>query len=235
MKLENAVLITGGSQRIGAYLATQFLQQTPYPVVLTYRTPKPQLEALTQAGALALQSDFCQPNAIDHLLTELHAKLASLRAVIHNASLWLDDSDADSFDQQFKVHVQAPFKLNHGLQSLLLASSEPMKDIISISDASLAKGHAQQMGYCASKAALQNLTASFAKRFAPDIKVNDIAPALIEFNTWDSEQYKAKRLQESLIPIEPGAQVVWQAVQYLMASPYTTGTILKLDGGRGVL
>lgn len=235
MKLQNAILISGASQRVGAHLVRRFLQQGTYPVVFTYRTYKPQVDELVGLGALAIECDFCKPGALQILVEELGTKVQSLRALIHNASLWLDDSEPNSFEQQFQVHVNAPYYLNQTLHGLFSESSSDLKDIISISDAGVAKGHAAQVGYMASKAALQNMAASFAKRYAPHIKVNDIAPALIEFNSWDDEAYKQRRLKESLIPIEPGCEVVWQAVNYLMNSSYTTGTVLKLDGGRALL
>lgn len=232
MKLENAILITGASQRIGSHLVERFLQAGDYPVIFTYRTYQPKVDELVKLGALAIQSDFCQAGALEQLIATLNQQVTSLRAIIHNASLWLDDRVENSFDQQWQVHVKAPYMLNEGLADLLNASTSPLKDIISLTDASLVRGGAYQVGYFASKAALQNMALSFAKRFAPDIKVNDIAPGLIEFNKHDSAEYKARRLKEMLISIEPGMDVIWQAVNYIMQSPYTTGSSLKLDGGR---
>ncbi|WP_127471390.1 dihydromonapterin reductase [Thiomicrorhabdus aquaedulcis] len=237
-RLQNGVFITGAGQRIGAFLVQQFLTHTNYPVVFTYRTAHPQVAQLQAMGAVGIQVDFNQPHAIEAMLTQLHNQVDSLRCVIHNASQWLSDDDwplLNAYTQLFKVHVEVPYALNQALHGLLLASSSPLKDIISISDFSVARPSVDHIAYLASKAAMQSMSKGFAKKYAPHIKVNDLAPALILFNEGDSADYKTKRLAQSALGIEPGAEVVWQAVEYLMNNNYTTGTVLNLDGGRGLM
>jgi dihydromonapterin reductase/dihydrofolate reductase len=238
-QVKNAVLITGGGQRIGAYLVRQFIQQTDYPVVFTYRTPRAEVDELVSLGAIAIQCDFTAQEALPGLVEIIKEKVVSIRAIIHNASLWLNDKQAPPFSEEyralFKVHVEAPIFLNQNLHSLLLASNDKFKDIISLSDYSVSRVTDSHIAYLSSKSALQTVSKGFAKQFAPNIKVNDIAPALIQFNQNDDEEYKKKRLNQSAIPIEPGAEVIWQAVDYLMNSSYTTGSILQLDGGRHLL
>ena len=88
------------------------------------------------------------------------------------------------------------------------------------------------MAYAASKAALENLTYSFARALAPNVKVNAIAPALLMFNQHDDEPYRQKALRKSLLQCEPGAEEMSNAVQYLLNSRYITGKVIALDGGR---
>ncbi len=237
-KLENAIFISGGGQRIGAYLVKAFLQQDTYPVMFSYRTPRSQVDELVERGAIAIQSDFTQAGELDKLVEEINNKVGSLRAVIHNASLWMNDQTAplgsQNYRDLFTLHVDAPLYLSQALQPLLNASSSDLKDIITLSDFRVAKGDANKAAYLASKSALQSLVKSLAQKYAPDIKVNDIAPSLIIFNKGDSEEYKNSRLAEGLLPIEPGEEVVWQAVQYLMQSAYSTGLSLPVNGGRHI-
>ena len=88
------------------------------------------------------------------------------------------------------------------------------------------------MAYAASKAALHNLTLSFAKKLAPQVKVNSIAPALLMFNEGDDDAYKEKALKKSLLEIVPGAKEAVKAMNYLFDSDYITGQTLHLNGGR---
>lgn len=233
--LENAVFISGASQRVGFYVAKQFLEHTNLPVIFSYRSHKPQVDELIKLGAVAIQADFDSNKDLNQLVEQIQAKTTSLRAVIHNASIWLDDEKApvfsDSYQSLFRVHVDAPLFLNEALVSLLNNASSDLKDIIAITDVSMGIPKPETIAYLASKAALSNMTQSFAKKYAPSIKVNDIAPGLIMFNEGDSEDYKQKRLAQSAIGIEPGPEVIWQAIQYLMNSPYTTGVSLPVNGG----
>ena len=237
-KMRNAVFITGAGQRIGYYLTKSFLQQGDYPVLFTYRTHHSEVDELKALGAIGFQVDFTAPNALPKLIQQVNESAESLRAMIHNASLWLSDEaiaeegGEKNFNALFQLHVEVPYALNRAFTPLLQSASTPLKDIISLSDASVNRVSADHIAYVASKAALQAVTKGFAKKLAPNIKVNDIAPALILFNEGDDDAYKQRRLAQSALGIEPGAEVVWQAVQYLMNSPYTTGSVLALDGGQ---
>lgn len=234
--LEEAVFITGAGQRIGLHLAKQFLAQGKFPVVFTYRTRHAAVDELEALGATGIQVDFTEPKAVDEMLALLDIEVSSLRAVIHNASIWANDEmiakDPSLYAAMFQLHVEVPYRLNLALEPYLKRSRSDLKDIISLSDSSVSGAAGDYAAYLASKAALQVMSRNFAQKFAPDIKVNDIAPGLIMFNEDDSDAYKRNRLDRSLMGVEPGPNVVWEAVQYLMNSAYTTGVSLPLDGGR---
>jgi NAD(P)-dependent dehydrogenase (short-subunit alcohol dehydrogenase family) len=68
---------------------------------------------------------------------------------------------------------------------------------VHISDDVVRKGSRQHIAYCATKAGLDSLTLSFAAQFAPLIKVNGIAPAMVMFNDGDDADYRAKVLAKS--------------------------------------
>ncbi len=238
-KLENAVLITGAGQRIGLHLAQRFLAETDWPVLFTYRTQRPAVAALEAAGARGLMIDLTEEDAPVRVARFVSEQAGSLRAVIHNASQWLTDetlaSDPQGMDVMVKLHMTVPYALNRLLESWLRASSSELKDIISITDFKTARGSDRHAFYLATKAGLQNLTKSFAKLYAPHIKVNDIAPALIMFNEGDTPEYRAERLKKSLLQIEPGPEVVWQTVRFIMENRYLTASSIPLDGGRSVV
>lgn len=238
-RLENAILITGAGQRIGLHLARRFLAETDWPVLFTYRTMRPSINELEAAGARGLMIDLTEPDASERVARFVSEQAASLRAVIHNASLWLKDetlaASPEGVNALVRLHMQVPYELNRLLVSWLRASASPLKDIISISDFNTARGSDRHAFYLATKAGLQNLTKSFAKLYAPEIKVNDIAPALIMFNEDDPEDYRRARLKKSLLQIEPGPEVVWQTVRWIMDNPYLTATSIPLDGGRSVV
>ena len=141
------------------------------------------LRRLRERGALALPADFASEAGILAFIAELKTHTDSLRAIVHNASQWLSESpgqDAAVFQQLFNVHMLAPYLINLHCAELLQRSTPA--DIIHISDDVTRRGSSQHLAYSASKAGLDNLTLSFAARYAPHIKVNGIAPALVLFN-----------------------------------------------------
>ncbi len=54
------------------------------------------------------------------------------------------------------------------------------------------------------------------------------------FNDGDDAAYRAKVLAKSALGIEPGPEVIYQSVRYLLDNPYVTGTTLTVNGGRHV-
>lgn len=226
--MENAIFITGAGQRVGLFLAEQCLAQG-YPVVITYRTPRPAIERLAEQGVLTLPVDFHQADALAQLAEQLKP-VVSLRAVIHNASIWLPDAQLghQGYQQMFRLHMQMPFELTQLCLPLLQKSTSSLKDVIAISDASALSGHPDYSAYLSTKAGLDSLVQSLAKALAPHIKVNQISPGLVLFNQGDAQDYRQKRLDQNAIPIEPGARIIWQAVDYLLQSPYSTGAKIEL-------
>ncbi|MEW6765940.1 MAG: dihydromonapterin reductase [Pseudomonadota bacterium] len=236
-RLHDAILLTGAGQRLGLYHAERFLDQG-MPLIVTYRTWRPSIDHLCGRGARAIQADLSTAEGIEGLVQAVRQQAASLRAIIHNASVWLKDEsiieDPDGFDTLMNLHVRAPYRINMGCEGLLRACSAPLADVIHITDTTVQKGSATRAAYVASKSALESLTLSFAARFAPRIKVNSIAPGLIMFNEGDSEAYRQDRLVRSALGYEPGPDVVWQAIRCLMDNPFITGVSLPVDGGRKV-
>lgn len=232
------MLITGGAQRVGLSIA-RYLNQLGQPVLITYRTPRAEIDTLEAEGIMCIQADFSTQQGIELFINWVKLNVVSLRAIIHNASDWLAESDACKADElmqkMIQIHVQTPYQLNLALSPLLQKcqlESHKLSDIIHITDYAVEKGSSKHIAYCASKAALDNLTLSFAQLFAASIKVNTIAPSLIVFNQNDTDEYKQKTLKKSLLGIEPGTQEMVLAVEYILTSDYMTGRQLKLDGGR---
>lgn len=231
------ILITGASQRIGLHCARRLLE-AGQPVIATYRQEKPGIAELRERGATCLHAELADEAGILAFIDELQTHTDRLRAIIHNASAWIAEQpggDAQAFETLFRVHMLAPYLINLRCAPLLERDASERgapADIIHLSDDVARKGSANRIAYCASKAGLDNLTLSFAASLAPRIKVNGIAPALILFNEGDDDAYRARTLAKSAMGIEPGPDVIYQSVRYLLDSPYVTGTTLTVNGGR---
>ncbi|WCM52220.1 dihydromonapterin reductase [Pseudomonas sp. WJP1] len=228
------ILITGAGQRVGLHCAQRLLEDG-HRVMFSYRSERPGVQTLRDLGAIGLFADFSSEAGILTFISELKTHTDSLRAIIHNASEWLAETpgtDATAFTRMFSVHMLAPYLINLHCADLLERSSPA--DIVHISDDVTRKGSSKHIGYCASKAGLDSLTLSFAARYAPGIKVNGIAPALLLFNADDDAAYRTRALAKSALGIEPGSEVIYQSLRYLLDNPYVTGTTLTVNGGRHI-
>lgn len=229
------ILITGGAQRLGLAIAKDLLSRQ-IKVIITYRSKKPVIDELIAQGCIAIQADFGTDNGIARCISEIQSHTPALRAIIHNASDWDSEksgkasglNSAQIMQKMMQVHVSAPYQINLACKEMLTEHS----DIIHMTDYVQDKGSNKHIAYAASKAALHNLTLSFASLLAPAVKVNSIAPSLLMFNVDDTEQYKQKALSKSILGICPGAQEAVKAVNFLLNSDYVTGQTLHLNGGR---
>jgi dihydromonapterin reductase/dihydrofolate reductase len=231
------IIVTGGAQRLG--LATAIaLHGQGYEVAITYRKKRPLLDELQSKGIETLQADFSGEQGAIDFATTLRTRFKSIRAIIHNASEWVaendDQVDASVLHRMFNVHVMAPYLINQECGDLLTRYGEQngFADIIHMSDYVATTGSKKHIAYAASKAALDNLTLSYASKLSPWVKVNSIAPSLLMFNQDDDSAYRQKALKKSLLGIAPGESEGVSTIQYILESRFLTGKTIALDGGR---
>lgn len=234
-KLQRPVVITGAGRRIGLALAHHLLAQKT-PVLVSYRTYYDTIDVLAQRGAICVQADFCTDDGIIAFAREVTARCNGIRALLHNASEWQAENPetplSGTLSAMLQIHVHTPYLLNHHLAPLLRGYGHAASDIIHFTDYIVECGSDKHIAYAASKAAMDNLTRSFARKLAPDVKVNAIAPALILFNETDSADYQQSALNKSLMQIAPGEKEILDLVDYLLTSRFVTGRTFAVDGGR---
>jgi dihydromonapterin reductase/dihydrofolate reductase len=124
--MKKTIFITGVGKRIGYALAKHFLTQG-HRVIGTYRSHYPSLDELTELGASLYQCDLSDPQGIDELIALVLQNHQRLDSLIHNASDWLADKQADLspsdvMARMMQIHVSAPYQLNLGLAPLLTYS-----------------------------------------------------------------------------------------------------------------
>lgn len=221
------IVVTGAGTRVGFDLAHALWMTGYQPIIAVCHHATDVFQGMP--GIEVQVCDLTDECARTSLIATIFSTHKTLRGIIHNASAWLGD-DLPSLRLMQALHVEAPYHLNMALEPLLKASEK--SDIIHIGDESAQRGVINHIGYAATKAALSNLTLSFAKRFAPNIRVNTVSPGFLLAPQGADESWKAKALSKAIIQIEPGSRPVIDAVLYLLASGYTTGTDTIINGGR---
>lgn len=228
------VLITGGSRRLGLHLTEQFLQQGWHVLVLT-RQPSDALDRLAcdrlDVEIVSYSSESSLQKAIAPWLAE------PLDLLIHNASLFdkdahhTDDSVA-FYDRLYQVHMRMPMLLNEWFSDALAASDNG--NIIHMTDIYAETPNPAFALYCSTKAALENLSKSYAMKLAPKVRVNTIQPGPLKFLPDHSEAEKQSVLAGTLIPIEAGFEPIFTTIQYIINNPFVTGSHHRVDGGRAI-
>jgi len=234
--LENAVLVTGSGRRIGFHIASR-LHQEGYTVLAHYRTHTDEIQVLEDLGIETIQADFNNSSAILQFVEGLKTRCAHFRALIHNASSFEPTSTelvtaAQQYEQFFNVHMMAPFLINQGLQDLLQGSEDMPADIIHITDINVENPTPKFDIYGTTKAGLHNMMLVMAKKFAPDIKVNAVAPGPVLFTEQHSADVQQQMLAETPLAKEGGVEPVYLAVRSILENPFMTGASIPVDGGR---
>ena len=136
----------------------------------------------------------------------------------------------DVWNQMFNVNLKAPFLLTRDLQKMLLNSSEP--NVINIGSVAGITGNGSNVGYCALKAGIINMTKSLARSIEP-IRVNCISPGLIKtgFVKFPDEFYNDTIAKTPVNRIgQP--QDIADAVLSILRMKFMTGENIVIDGGR---
>lgn len=145
----------------------------------------------------------------------------------------LDALDDTTIDAILATNVRGAFAAVRALRGLLARDGNGL--VVNISSIAARTGMGSNVMYCASKAALDNLTVSLARALAPDIRVVSVAPGLVDTPfianldpAWRAEQARRTPLQRLAQAGEVARAVVALAVDL----PFTTGAVIPVDGGR---
>lgn len=232
------VLISGGSRGIGEALVRAFSKKG-CRVAFFYHNSKEQADALAdETGALALQCDVSDPNAVRAGVAEVKKALSGVDVLVCNAGvshigLSRDMSDAD-WRRVIDTNLGGAFYLCREVQGDMIAKHEGR--IVLIGSMWGKVGASCEVAYSASKAGLRGLTLSLAKELGPSgITVNCVEPGLIdtEMNASLDADTKAALMEETPLSRIGTTEDVVAAVEFFTgdAASFVTGQMLGVDGG----
>jgi len=234
--LQKKVLVTGASRRVGLHLAKR-LHQDGYSVLAHYRSETEGVQELKAMGVETIRANFDSRDSILEFVARLRKQYQGFRAIIHNASSFFPTDDdlaeaAEQYETFFYAHMMAPYLINQGLHDRLHGDNDDPADIIHITDINVENPTPRFDIYGTTKAGLHNMMLVLAKKYAPDIKVNAIAPGPVLFTESHSEEVRNNMMQETPLAREGGAEPVYLAVKSLLINPFLTGVSIPVDGGR---
>jgi NAD(P)-dependent dehydrogenase (short-subunit alcohol dehydrogenase family) len=243
---DRVAVVTGGSRGIGRAIA-EGLGAAGASVVPASRTQadvETVAEAIRADGgeAHAATVDVADRESIDALIDETVDTYGGVDVVVNNAGMNPDAAlgapervDPDGFDDTLEVNLQGAFACAQAAADYLHDSEDG--SVINVASVGGVVGLPRQHPYVASKHGLVGITKSMAMDWAPDVRVNAIAPGYVatEFieGAMENESIKQSLLDRTPLerfadPAEMAGPAVFLASD---AASYVTGSVLTADGG----
>jgi NAD(P)-dependent dehydrogenase (short-subunit alcohol dehydrogenase family) len=239
-------VVTGGTGSIGTTICGA-LAREGMSVVVGYNRAAEKAQELAASFPGEGHAAFATPVTDTPALASFASKMAArygrcdvlvncagiTRFVAHGDLKGLDDGLIDAI---LTTNVRGPFAMVRALRPLLEKSKQPGGAVVvNISSIAGVTAMGSNVIYCASKAAVDNLTKSLARALAPRIRVVSVSPGLVDNDfvasmdqRWLDEQVGRTPLKRLAAPQEVAAAVV-AAIKHLT---FTTGSIIPVDGGR---
>lgn len=243
-QVEPVALVTGAARRIGAAIVTE-LHQAGYKVLIHCHRAVDEAQALAWAlnqkrtdSAWVIVLDLREKNAPDHMLNSIMQRTRRLDLLINNASVFtqthLEQSHIEAWDELFYLNVKVPFLLSTLLRPLL---AQQQGAIINLTDIHADRPLKNYAIYCQTKAALKMQTKALALEFAPQIRVNAIAPGAIawpeEGNSLTAKQQQ-KIIAKTPLNCHGNPSDIAHMVRTLAENKFITGQTIRVDGGRSI-
>ncbi|WP_019071057.1 SDR family NAD(P)-dependent oxidoreductase [Streptomyces hokutonensis] len=240
-------VVTGGSRGIGAATCLR-LAEDGHDVVVGYLRDAKAAEQVAdrarQSGvrAVCVGADTSVEADVERLFTSAERQLGPVTGLVNNAGVTgpfgrLADVDTADLRRVVEVNLLGTLLCSRRAAQTMTARGNGV--IVNVSSSAATLGSpGDYVHYAATKAAVDTLTLGLAKELGPDgIRVNAVAPGIVdtEIHARMGDPDRAQRVSASIPLRRPGQpEEIAAAIAWLMSpdASYTTGTVLRVSGGR---
>lgn len=235
-------LVTGSTSGIGKAIALQ-LSMDGFCVAIHSRSSVEEGKALAKTipRATYFQADLTDQAQTKKLIADVLQHYERLDVLVNNAGInamiphtSLKEATAEVWRKLYEVNVIAPWILISEAEKALRYSttSDNPSSIINISSHAGVRPKGASIPYSASKSALNHMTKLLALSLSPDIRINAIAPGLVD-TPMTENWVEAHKLWKDKSPMKRGAKPseIAHISSMLTASTYLTGEVILSDGG----
>jgi len=238
MKLSGQVaFVTGAARRLGQAVALALAQEGADVLLHVHRSSGEEVaREVRNAGrrAWVVKADLSSPAEAVRLSQDALALAGRVDILINNAAIFfptpLPNLTTQAWRTILHTNLTSPFTLSLLLGRAMRAQGRG--DIIQLTDWSGVRPLPAYLPYCVSKGGLWTLTQALAKVFAPQVRVNGVAPGPVL--PPDDYPEAERQFLCSETPLRRVGQVsdVIRAVRFLLtADGFITGSVYVVDGG----
>ena len=242
MRIEQAdrpvALVTGSTSGIGEAVVRR-LATDGIRVVVHSRRSRETGEALAaELGGAYVRADLAAEDEARDLVETVLGRFGRLDVLVNNAGIsWpiphddLAAATPSDWRQLLEVNLIAPWVLCT-VALPALRKSPGGGSIVNITSHAGVRPKGSSVPYAASKAALNHVTRLLAAALGPEVRVNAVAPGLVD-TPMTKDWVQAHELWRERAPMHRPARPadVADLVASLIASTYLTGEVIVLDGG----
>jgi NAD(P)-dependent dehydrogenase (short-subunit alcohol dehydrogenase family) len=236
-------VVTGGAHRLGRAFSLTLAYEGYAVLVHYHRSAQQAAKTVAEiksfgVPAFSMQADLTQPEHVgalfelaDSLLAQPEAPLSHLAVLVNSAAVIprgaAQTLPLDAWDATLDLNLRAPFLCAQQASRRMTRGGL----IVNVSDVGAEKAWSRFPSYTVSKAALESLTRVLARAFAPEIRVNTIAPGLVLHSDIVSEEEWKKLIQRVPLKRKAESDEIGSALQFLLDNEYVTGQTIIVDGG----
>jgi ketoreductase RED2 len=231
------VAVTGSSSGIGAATARAFADAGASVLVNSARSvAEGEAVAGSLADALYVQGDITDAGTPERLVAACLERWGRLDTLVNNAGTTaliphhdLQAASVDVWRRIFEVNV-------FGTWAMSVAAMPALRDahgsIVNVASVAGVRPTGSSIPYAASKAALNHMTVLLAKVVGPEVRVNAVAPGLVD-TPWTEDWDVIREVVRQVAPLKRSGQPedVADMILALARAAYVTGQVLVIDGG----
>lgn len=233
------IFITGSTRGIGLAMAHKFASLGANIVLNGRREIDEELVSeFSDYGVqvVSISGDVSDSTDAKRMVEETIEKLGSVDILVNNAGITKDKLmlklTEEDFEQVLKVNLVGAFNMTQAVLKPMTKARQGA--VINVSSVVGLIGNVGQANYAASKAGLIGFTKSVAREVAArNVRVNAIAPGMIESDMTDVLSDKVKEATLAQIPMKRfgNTSEVAEVAAFLARQEYLTGQVIAIDGG----